>query len=88
MHPRILAQRQAQAHGRMLAAVAEIAANLGIHAPDLASIREKSPDVQRVKEWEMLADWTEALVKKTKPVNANASVEAKAPKGKKDDDKK
>ena len=72
MHPRVIAQRQALAHGRVLVAIAQVAANTGIDAPDLASIREKSPDVQRIKEWEMLADWTEGLAKKTKPVVAKA----------------
>lgn len=76
MHPRIIAQRQAAAHGRVLAAVELIAVNTGIAAPDLASIREKSPDVQRIKEWEMLADWTEGLAKKTKPVVVKAKKEA------------
>ena len=72
MHPRIIAQRQSTAHKRVLEAVAQIAANTGIDAPDLASIREKSPDVQRIKEWEMLADWVEGLAKKTKPTTAKA----------------
>lgn len=99
MHPRIIAQRQAAAHSRVLAAVGLIAANTSIKAPDLAGIREKSPDVQRIKEWEALADWLEGVAAQTKvpepeepEKTAQASPEqgvkpAKAPKGKKADDK-
>lgn len=58
MHPRILAQRQAQAHQRVVEAISEIASTLDIEAPNLM-IHEKSPDVQRLKEWEVLASWLE-----------------------------
>lgn len=61
MHPRLIAQRQAQAHQRVVEAIGPIASTLNIDAPDLTAIREKNPQVQRVKEWESLADWFEAL---------------------------
>lgn len=61
MHPRIIAERQARASKRVLAAVEQIAANTHVTAPALAGIRENSPDVQRIKEWEALADWLEGL---------------------------
>lgn len=68
MHPRVIAQRQSDAHGRIVAAVKQIAVATGVTPFDLTAIREKSPDVQRVKEYEALADWLEALQKRTKPV--------------------
>lgn len=61
MHPRVIAQRQSDAHGRIVAAVQAIATITNGGALDLAAIREKSPDVQRVKEYEALADWLEGL---------------------------
>jgi hypothetical protein len=68
MHPRVIAQRQSDAHGRIVAAVKAVAANTGVATLDLTAIREKSPDVQRIKEYEALADWLEALRKRTLPV--------------------
>lgn len=67
MHPRIIAQRQARAQQRTLEAIAQIASVTNLPAPDLASIREKSPDVQRVKEWEALAVWLEMLAQTQLP---------------------
>ena len=75
MHPRVIAQRQAAAHGRVLDAVKQIASNTGIEAPDLANVREKSPEVQRVKEWEALAGWLEGVANGTvKPVEPTEPV--------------
>jgi hypothetical protein len=61
MHPRIIAERQAKASKRVSEAIQRIASDTGVDAPNLVSIREKSPEVQRVKEWEALAEWLEGL---------------------------
>lgn len=76
MHPRILAQRQAQAHTRVVEAVKSIASTLGVDAPNLA-IHDRSPDVKRLKEWEVMADWLERVpVRKDAPPTLRAAVQA------------
>ncbi len=70
MHPRVIAQRQSDAFNRVKEATKQVADASGVDAPDLAGIREKSPDVQRVKEFEAFAGFMEQLAKALKPVKA------------------
>ena len=85
MHPRVIAQRQSDAHGRIVAAVKAIATITNGGALDLAAIREKSPDVQRVKEYEALADWLEGLAAQLQPAQDDEKPAKPTKKGAKDE---
>lgn len=85
MHPRVIAQRQSDAHGRIVAAVKAIATITNGGALDLTAIREKSPDVQRVKEYEALADWLEGLAAQLQPAQADEKPPKPTKKGAKDE---
>lgn len=61
MHPGAVAKRLGVAHNRVVDAVGVIASTINIDAYALTNIQERSPDVQRVKEWEAMADWLEAI---------------------------
>lgn len=67
MHPRVIAQRQADARQRAAMAIQTIAALQGVPPLNLNDIREKDAASRSVKETEALADWLEGLAASLAP---------------------
>lgn len=81
MHPRVIAERQADARQRAAVAIREIAAALNLPALDLDDIREKDAASRTVKETEALADWLEGLAASLTATPEPEPEPAKTPKG-------
>jgi hypothetical protein len=86
MHPRVQAERLAQAQGKAGKATETIAKTLGLDAPAFAEIRGPNEGIIRLRQMEVMADFLE-LVAKQMTQTATENEPRKPAKGKTTDEK-
>lgn len=70
MHPRVFAERRADAQQRQRIAAGIIAAALGIDVP--AEVKERDTDIRILKESESIAEWLEQVAAQVAKPKAKA----------------